>query len=244
MGSGGVAPRRRSPYPDVFDKPAYSLVDAARYVLLPVATLRTWVAGRYYPTRTEERKRFEPVIRVPEPSSPWLLSFRNLSEAHVLATLRRHYEIPLSTIRRAVSYMSARFGDHHPLVNSSMKTDGVDLFVEKFERLEVVSRDGQFAMKEILQLSLKRLEWGPHGSVLRLFPFTRLGEREAEGPRIVVIDPRVSFGKPVIVGTRIPTRAVYDRWAAGDSVEDLAQDFARPALQIEEAIRCEQQKVA
>jgi uncharacterized protein (DUF433 family) len=88
------------------------------------------------------------------------------------------------------------------------------------------------------------LEWGPQGSVLRLFPFTRLGESEADGPRVVVIDPKVSFGKPVIFGTRIPTRAVYDRWAAGDSVGDLAQDFARPPLEIEEAIRCEQQKVA
>lgn len=244
MSSAGVTARRRRPYPDVFDKPAYTLPDAARYVLLPVATLRTWVAGRYYSTRTEERKRFEPVIRVPRPGSPWLLSFRNLAEAHVLATLRRHYEIPLSTIRRAVRCMSERFGDHQPLVNPSMKADGVDLFVEKFERLEVVSRNGQLAMKEILQLSLRRLEWGPQGSVLRLFPFTRLGEHETDGPCVVVIDPRVSFGKPVIAGTRIPTRAVYDRWAAGDSVEDLAQDFARPALEIEEAIRCEQQKVA
>jgi uncharacterized protein (DUF433 family) len=48
----------------------------------------------------------------------------------------------------------------------------------------------------------------------------------------------------VIVGTRIPTKAVFDRWTAGDSVEDLAKDFARPPLEVEEAIRCEQQKVA
>ena len=37
---------------------------------------------------------------------------------------------------------------------------------------------------------------------------------------------------------------IFDRWTAGDSVEDLAKDFARPSLEVEEAIRCEQQKVA
>jgi uncharacterized protein (DUF433 family) len=99
-------------------------------------------------------------------------------------------------------------------------------------------------MKEVLEYSLARLDWGREGSVLRLFPFTRLGESEGLGPRLVVIDPRISFGKPVIVGTRIPTKAVFDRWTAGDSVEDLSKDFARPTLEVEEAIRCEQQKVA
>jgi len=48
----------------------------------------------------------------------------------------------------------------------------------------------------------------------------------------------------VIVGTRIPTKAIFDRWTAGDSIEDLAKDFARPSMEVEEAIRREQQKVA
>ena len=40
------------------------------------------------------------------------------------------------------------------------------------------------------------------------------------------------------------TRAIFDRWTAGDSVEALAKDFERPSLDIEEAIRCEQLKAA
>jgi uncharacterized protein (DUF433 family) len=235
---------RRPSLPDVWGKPAYSIADAARYVLVPTATLRSWVAGRFYPTRAEARKRFEPIIRVPEAGSPWLLSFRNLAEAHVLATLRRHHKVKLETIRRAVRYMERKFQDQHPLINPGVRTDGVDLFLEQFGSLEGVSKEGQLAMKTVLESSLARLDWGREGSVLRLFPFTRLGEREGVGPRLVVIDPRVSFGKPVIVGTRIPTKAIFDRWTAGDSVEDLAKDFACPTLEVEEAIRCEQQKVA
>ena len=235
---------RHRPFPDAWERPAYSISDAARYVLVPAATLRSWVAGRFYPTQAEERKLFEPVIRTPEAKSPWLLSFRNLAEAHVLATLRRHHHVKLVTIRLAVRYMERRFKDHHPLINPGMRTNGIDLFLEQAGVLEGVSREGQLGIREVLEASLERLDWGVSGSVLRLFPFTRLGEREFHGPRVVVIDPRISFGKPVIVGTRIPTRAVFDRWTAGDSVEDLAKDFERPSLEIEEAIRCEQQKVA
>ena len=244
MGKGLDKSPRSAVAPDVWGKPAYTIADAARYVLVPTATLRSWVAGRFYPTQADARKRFEPVLRVPGAGSPWLLSFRNLAEAHVLATLRRHYQIKLETIRRSVRYMERRFQDQHPLINPGMRTDGVDLFLEQFETLEGVSKEGQLAMKDVLKSSLERLDWGREGSVLRLFPFTRLGEKEGLGPRLVVIDPRVSFGNPVIVGTRIPTKAIFDRWTAGDSVEDLAKDFARPSLEVEEAIRCEQQKVA
>ena len=237
-------PSRRDPVADIRARPAYTISDAARYVLVPPATLRSWIAGRFYPTRADARKRFEPVIRVPGSGSPWLLSFNNLAEAHVLATLRRHYQIKLETIRNAVRYMERKFHDQHPLINPGMRTDGVELFLEQFQTLEGVSREGQLAMKDVLESSLARLDWGSEGSVVRLFPFTRLGVAEGMGPRIVVIDPRVSFGKPVIVGTRIPTKAIFDRWTAGDSVDDLAKDFARPSLEVEEAIRCEQQKVA
>lgn len=235
---------RRPTFPDVLERPAYSISDAARYVLVPPATLRTWVAGRFYPTKADSRKLFEPVIRLPESPGPRLLSFRNLAEAHVLATLRRHYRVKLATIRQAVRYMEKNFQDAHPLIHPGMRTDGVELFVDQFGRLEKVSRDGQLGMREVLERSLQRLEWGSRRSVLRLFPFTRMGEREGDSPRVVVIDPQVSFGKPVIAGTRIPTRAIFDRWTAGDSVEALAKDFERPSLDIEEAIRCEQLKAA
>src|SRR5712691_10242941 len=75
-------------------------------------------------------------------------------EARVLATLRRHYQIKLETIRRAVRYMEKRFQDQHALINPGMRTDGVDLFLEQFGGLEGVSREGQLAIKDILESSL------------------------------------------------------------------------------------------
>ena len=46
---------------------------------------------------------------------------------------------------------------------------------------------------------------------------------------------------PVLVGTGIATAVIAERYKAGESMDDLANDYARERLQIEEAIRCELQ---
>jgi uncharacterized protein (DUF433 family) len=53
------------------------------------------------------------------------------------------------------------------------------------------------------------------------------------------IDPRISFGRPVLAGTGIQTTIVVERYKAGESVEELAKDYGRGRLDIEEAIRWE-----
>lgn len=36
------------------------------------------------------------------------------------------------------------------------------------------------------------------------------------------------FGEPTISGTRIPVSILYDRWAGGEPVEDIARDYDVP----------------
>ena len=78
--------RRKAQEADLRDQPAYGLAEAARYLKLPSATLRSWVAGRSYP-RAEGQGRFAPLIHPPA-REPTQLSFWNLIEAHVLRALR------------------------------------------------------------------------------------------------------------------------------------------------------------
>jgi uncharacterized protein (DUF433 family) len=53
------------------------------------------------------------------------------------------------------------------------------------------------------------------------------------------MDPRISLGRPVIAGTGIATAVVADRYKAGETMEELAQDYGRDRLEIEQAIQCE-----
>lgn len=59
-----------------------------------------------------------------------------------------------------------------------------------------------------------------------------------------MIDPRVAFGRLVIAGTGIPTHIVAERYAAGDSIDDLADDYNCCHEIIAEAIRCEIPRLA
>lgn len=42
---------------------------------------------------------------------------------------------------------------------------------------------------------------------------------------MIRLDPRISFGRPCIIGTGIPTEAIASRAVAGDSIASLAADY-------------------
>lgn len=218
---------------DPRDIAAYGLSEAAAYLQLPPATLRAWAMGRTISSQAG-RRFIPPIIELPDPASAQL-SFTNLVEAHVLAALRRQDRVRLGNIRDAVQYAANVHGQPHPLARATFMTDGVDLFVTHLGELVNASRSGQLAMREVIELHLRRVECDAHGLAMRLYPFTR--PVAADTPRFVVIDPRISFGRPSIVGTGVPTDVVIDRYRAGESVDELADDTGCDRAMIEEVIR-------
>ncbi|PYJ26181.1 MAG: hypothetical protein DME90_12430 [Verrucomicrobia bacterium] len=220
---------------DVRELPAYGVAEAAHYLLIPRATLRSWVVGMSYGS-DGERRFFKPVIQ-PAATSPVALSFINLIEAHVLAAIRRKHRVDMPAVRRAIAYLKKEFGSSHPLADHKFETNGVDLFVERFGQLMSVSQGGQLAVRELLQAHLRRIDRDDKGFPLRLYPFTRVDETEQ--PKNIVIDPFISFGKAVITGTGVSTDIVAERFKAGESADELANDYGCDREKIEEAIRCE-----
>ena len=221
---------------DVREVPSYGVMEAAHYLRIPRTTIRDWVSGRHY--RSTAGIRFsKPIIQMPDPTAKQL-SFMNLVVIHVLDAIRRKHDIPLEKVRTAMNYLSKQFPSKHPLADQEFVTDGLNLFIKKFSQLINISQEGQLAIQEILQAHLHRIERDIKGVPVRLYPFTRKRDLQEE-PRAVVIDPQVSFGRPVLVGTGIPTAVIAERYKAGESMDALAEDYGRQRFEIEEAIRCE-----
>src|SRR5260370_41558717 len=109
--------------------PAYSVIEAAHYLRLPEETLRSWVVGRLYPVAGQS-KRSRPLIQMDDPKKQYL-SFINLVEAHVLAAIRRRHDVKLPKVRKALDYVSRKFGEERPLINQAFQTDGLDLLFER-----------------------------------------------------------------------------------------------------------------
>lgn len=226
---------------DAREVPVYTVPTAASYLRMSPQTLRTWVAGYSYKRRDGSTARQPRVI---EPAAiikgqPFL-SFLNLVEAHVLCSIRRVEEIPLPRVRKALRFISEKFGTAHPLAYETFATDGVDLFVEKFGTLVNVSAEGQTSIREAIRQSLRRVEYGERHLAQRLFPVIRAttaDDRIDRLPKIVVIDPKLAFGKPVVDGTGVPVSEIAQRFRAGDSVEHLAEEFRVSADKVQEALR-------
>ena len=51
----------------------------------------------------------------------------------------------------------------------------------------------------------------------------------------MVVDPRRAFGKPVIAGTATPTETLAGLIRAGESPEQVAEDFRLTTKQVEDA---------
>lgn len=221
---------------DLREVPVYTVTEAAVYLGLPKATLRSWVIGRKYLVAQGERF-FVPLIEIADPKLK-RLSFLNLVEVHVLNAIRRTHRIALPKVRLALDYLGKRLHSPRPLANQQFETDGVDLFVTYYGRLMNLTQPGQYAMRELLGEHLRLVRRDPHGVPARLFLFPSRSERRHRNPPIV-IDPRVSFGQPILAGTGIRTSALAQRFDAGETIPQLAEDYGRPSEQIEEAIRFE-----
>lgn len=223
---------------DSRELPTYSISETSHYLQLPSSTLRAWVKGRYYPTEIGQQCS-PPLIALPDSASQgvMLLSFINVVEAHVLEALRREHRVTMPKIREALTYLEAHYPSPHPLVSQAFETDGIDLFVEKYGQLINVAQEGQLAMRSILRVYLSRIERDKTGLPAKLYLFTRT--RHTGEPRVIAMDPNISFGRPVLTGTGITTAIVAERYKAGEYIEDLAHDYGCSSHTIQEAIRCE-----
>ena len=220
---------------DAREIPAYNIALAAQYLHLPTSTLRDWVQGGVYRVAAGT-KRFAPLINLPNPKVQ-LLSFYNLAEAHVLSALRRVHNVKMPAIRKALDYVTERFHWERPLIQQEFKVAGASLFVERLDHVFVdAGTSGKQVMLDFIREYMTRLEWEDKLAV-KFYPFTR--KEFSNSPKLILIDARLSFGRPVIISNRVPTAIIAERYKAGDSTKHLARDYACPIEEIEEAVRCE-----
>lgn len=219
-------------FDDIRNQPAYGPAEAARYLRLPAATLRSWLVGRVYP-KGDAQATFHPLIR-PALSQPLQLSFFNLIEAHVLRALRTDHRVALTELRAAMDYAQKKLKLPRLLLSPELRTHAGQVFLDRYVELINLSASGQLAMRKLFEDHLQRVEWDEWKFPVRLYPYVQAGQRSSERP--IAIDPRVAFGRPVIRGKGISTAAIADRIDAGESIEGLADDYDLSRDEIEQAV--------
>ena len=214
-----------------FISPLYSYAEADRLAEVPPNTARRWVKGYRYWNEWGERVAQPPVTtgRYAEPQNA--VSFFDLIGIKAIDGLRQT-GFGLPTIRKVVSYCQDELGVEYPLVTYRFKVDRRQIFVEEGEGqlLNVLGYRGMRAWEDILDPFLESVDyhhefarrWWPRGRQLR-----------------VVVDPDYGFGLPVIADTSIRTEIIAERYKVGETLEEIAADFAVEVPQIKDALQYE-----
>jgi uncharacterized protein (DUF433 family) len=222
----------RKPQINPDEIPNYTIEESARYLHVDYEKIYYWVIGGegLAPLSTVFTRR------------PVLLSFKNLVECFVLESLRYIHGMSLQEIRKSVQKLRLLRPSKYPLADYELRTEhGKLIYLDEHDQLTCLTRGNQLVFREILMPFLKRVERNERGIAQRLFPFTRREHLKSptDAPRAVMIDPRVAFGMPVLVNSRISTAFLLSRKKGGASVKQLAADYGRPETEIEEALRLE-----
>jgi uncharacterized protein (DUF433 family) len=200
--------------------PAYTVAEAARYLSMPSPTLRSWFAGI--------EGHFKAVIRW-EVASDHRLSFSN--------ALRTKHGISMPNVRKAIRFVEEKENINRLLLHTGLRAGLGRLFLKKYAELIELAPSSQHVIERALEQYLEAVVQDPVGVPVRLYPW--IPDPSVGPKRSVVIDPEVSFGRPVISIRGITTIVLADQFDAGASIEELADDYGLSPEAIEDALAFE-----
>lgn len=209
-------------------RPLFTLREAAGYLSIPRSTLRDW--ARPGPHAAPLVTTFSAEGR--QPTMPFI----GFAEAYVLSAFRKA-GVPMQRIRPAVEMLIDSIGLEHALASEQLYTDGAEVLYDYASEqgdgalLELtVVRTGQRQFSELVREYLTRIRYGSDGWATKV-------DLPAYGTAKVVVDPRRAFGIPLVVHGGARVEDLVDRFVAGDSVTDIADDFGVPEAEVEDVIR-------
>jgi uncharacterized protein (DUF433 family) len=192
----------------------YGLPEAARLTGLKPPRVREWFYGR----PCEQARK--PVFRSDYQSvgEDRAISFYDLIELFVAGQLREH-GVSLQNLRRVYEQLQKGLRTKHPFCRREILTKHGQVFTlglderGRQEVIEVLTQQRVFP--EILLPFLKRIDYDEATEMARRWCIADM----------VVIDPAISLGKPIIEGVGIATAILAAAYRANRQDVDLVADW-------------------
>lgn len=198
-----------------FGVPLYTCAEAARCLGVPASTFRAWTRGG------------RPLVSgLPAEGRGWpCVPFAGLAEGMVLSALRQA-GVPLRRVRPALELVRARIGVDHVLASREFSVRGARLLWEAGARDLAVRRDGRYAFHPVIGRCLRRISYDERYACRLLLPAYEVAR--------IAVDPQINFGRPYFAHSGTPVFAVSGLLRAGETIEDVADDYGIPADQVTE----------
>jgi uncharacterized protein (DUF433 family) len=192
----------------------YPLRQAARLVGADARNVRRWLQGyswKYKDGRSSSGPLWHlQYERDEELGSERVLGFQDLLELRTVAKFIQQ-GVSLRVIRATIEAASLFLGAY-PLQSKRFLTDGKRIFLEAVERAGddarlMDIRRRQFVFDAVIRPSLfEGIDYDTNGRAQRWFPVPKA--------RIIVLDPQVQFGEPIVAASGVPTDTLYAAFLA------------------------------
>ena len=218
MTQAATAIRPRTPRPEdesLLGIGLYTIAEASRLTGVSAGRIRRWIAGYKYLYRDEVRKR-PPVWRgqLPIVMGRTAVGFLDLIEVQFVNALREK-GASWKTIRLAAETAREIYRSDHPFATKGflIRTDGKKilgyLLSGESDTPLMDLATNEFVMEKLVSPSLVHAIDFDEKQALRWWPMGR--------DKKVMIDPRRSFGQPVVIEKGIPTVVLFDAYNAEKS---------------------------
>lgn len=219
---------------DILNAPSYSIAETSRLVKVKRWTVRRYLQGYEY-DYAKKRTKQPPVVKSDYREKPYASFLDLIDLVFVREFMRRGFGLP--TLRKALDEARDWLGTPH-FAQSAFFTSGTDQIALQLPQdgsMIVLLTGGQLAMRQVIELLSDKLDFEDatkHGFARRWYP------KGVNG--LIVIDPEISFGRPTLVGTSIPTNNIYDLYLGEEQKnEPVSKWFNIPATQIQAAVQFE-----
>ncbi|MCH7827213.1 MAG: DUF433 domain-containing protein [Bacteroidetes bacterium] len=192
-----------------WDIPMYNPTFVGRLVNLSTGRVKRWLEGYNYTYSVGHKNEIReghkgPIITRVESDQPNYASFLDLIDL-LFVNKFLNYGISLQRIRKALDEANNILGGHH-FAQRNFFTDGKNIYLQVKEEadalLELLS-NGQWVIERFIKELSHQIKFDePTGFAKQWYPFGKNG--------LIVVDPKFSFGEPIIVGKGITTANVYD----------------------------------
>jgi uncharacterized protein (DUF433 family) len=164
-----------------------------------------------------------------------VIGFHDLLELRIVKAFTEH-QVSLRVIRAAIENARSIFSTQYPFTANRFLTDGKSIFYEAMQEhgepklTDLVKR--QMVFEHIIRPELySGIEFTAKGEARRWFPVKK--------SRAIVLDPEISFGKPILADFGIRTNIIAMSFDVEKNKRTVAALYSIPISAVEAAIRYE-----
>ncbi|MHA3904056.1 DUF433 domain-containing protein [Castellaniella sp. WN] len=212
----------------------YTPTQAARLTGANPREVRRWLFG--YKNQAGERL---PPLWQPQfaQSDEKIIGFMDLMELRIVKAFARH-GVPMQTIRAAIQSARQLFNTPYPFTANRFLTDGKSIFHEAINQEPLLTDllKRQMIFESIIRPSLYAgIEFDANGTATRWYPL--------KNSKAVILDPKLSFGRPSLSRFGIPTEVIATAVKVEGDKKQVAAQYDIPVADVS-AVKFEAQLMA